>query len=224
MKEQRKGAALSQKHVVIPPPNMQVAEFTIIGTSPYVQHKFGAKAKAELKAQQEAGSKGRKGKKKEPKDFKLMYEEAQHKLPDGSWGISAAGLRTACIDACRLCGFKMTVAKMSVFFEEDGFDVDDATPLIRITKGKPSYFESHVRLATGTIDLHARPMWAPGWEAKVRVRFDADQFSLEDVANLLSRVGAQVGIGEGRPYSKNSAGQGWGLFRIADKKEGKKKR
>jgi hypothetical protein len=43
-----------------------------------------------------------------------------------------------------------------------------------------------------------------------------DQFTPEDVANLMARVGMQVGIGEGRPDSKNSAGMGWGLFKIAD--------
>ena len=47
------------------------------------------------------------------------------------------------------------------------------------------------------------------------IRWDADQFTLDDVTNLLSRVGLQVGIGEGRPDSKNSAGMGWGLFEIA---------
>jgi hypothetical protein len=41
-----------------------------------------------------------------------------------------------------------------------------------------------------------------------------DQFTHQDVANLMTRVGLQVGLGEGRPDSKNSAGMGWGLFQI----------
>jgi ribosomal protein S17 len=41
-----------------------------------------------------------------------------------------------------------------------------------------------------------------------------DQFKVQDVANLLSRVGEQVGICEGRPDSKNSAGMGWGTFQV----------
>ena len=57
------------------------------------------------------------------------------------------------------------------------------------------------------------------WKAKLKIRFDADQFSLEDVTNLLSRVGQQVGIGEGRPDSKHSAGMGWGLFIIENTKD-----
>jgi ribosomal protein S17 len=52
------------------------------------------------------------------------------------------------------------------------------------------------------------------WSAKVKIRWDADQFTVEDVSNLLARVGQQVGIGEGRPDSKNSAGMGWGTFDV----------
>jgi hypothetical protein len=46
------------------------------------------------------------------------------------------------------------------------------------------------------------------------LRWDADQFSVNDVMNLLSRAGVQVGIGEGRPFSKNSNGMGWGTWEV----------
>jgi len=53
----------------------------------------------------------------------------------------------------------------------------------------------------------------------VRIRFDQDTFSLQDVVNLLSRAGMQVGIGEGRPASKKSkCGMGWGMFRVKGEK------
>jgi hypothetical protein len=120
------------------------------------------------------------------------------------------------IDCCRLVGFKMTITKMTVFAEADGYDCTDGTPLVRITKGEPEYNEMPVRLASGVCDIHPRPMWRPGWEAIVRIRYDADQFTLMDITNLLMRVGMQSGIGEGRPFSKNSNGMGWGLFTIAN--------
>jgi hypothetical protein len=112
----------------------------------------------------------------------------------------------------------MTRAKMSLFVAADGFDKLDGTPLVRITKGKPHYVEHAVRNATGVADIRARPMWDEGWEADVTLTWDSDQFTQADVANLLLRSGMQVGIGEGRPDSKNSAGMGWGLFQL---KEGK---
>ena len=120
------------------------------------------------------------------------------------------------ISACKLVGFHMTKAKLAVTIEPDGFDRTDASPLVKITKGERQEFTVPVRLANGSVDLRPRPKWDPGWQAVVRVKFDMDQFSLKDVANLLHRVGAQVGIGEGRNDSKKSNGQGWGAFRILE--------
>ena len=71
-----------------------------------------------------------------------------------------------------------------------------------------------VRNATGVADIRVRPMWRE-WAADVKVSYDADQFTLQDVTNLMQRVGMQVGIGEGRPDSRDSAGLGWGTFVLA---------
>jgi hypothetical protein len=52
------------------------------------------------------------------------------------------------------------------------------------------------------------------WAARLRVRYDTQQFKMVDVLNLVSRCGLQVGIGAGRPDSKASAGCGFGLFQV----------
>lgn len=201
------------KQLTIKAPHFQVATFTIRGTSPYVQNKFSSKARDIMRAAQEAGDTRKKDRKKEAKDFQECYELAMHRSSEGWCGIPASGLRAALVSACKACGFAMTRAKLSVFVQQDGVDADDATPLVRITKGEPAPIEHLVRVQQ-TADIRVRPMWAPGWEAQVRIRFDADQFTLEDVANLLMRVGLQVGVGEGRPDSRTSAGMGWGLFEL----------
>jgi len=121
------------------------------------------------------------------------------------------------ISACRLVGFKMTLAKLSVFVLADGVDAaEPQIPLIRIY-GDPVKQEDMARVETGQPYVTVRAAYHQ-WSAKIRIRYDADQFTLDDVANLMSRVGMQVGIGEGRPDSKNSAGMGWGLFTIEEKK------
>ncbi|MBE3134790.1 MAG: hypothetical protein IMZ55_15075, partial [Acidobacteria bacterium] len=181
-----------------------------------VQNKFSNKARDTMKAKQEAGQQAKKGKAREAKDFELCYQGAMHKSREGWCGIPAGAFRNAMISACRMVGYQMTRAKLSVFAEADGFDVDDGTPLVKITKGAPHYHEMAVRNESGVCDIRARPMW-DSWECKLRVRFDADQFSLSDVSNLLMRAGMQVGVGEGRPDSKSSAGMGWGVFTISDK-------
>lgn len=200
----------------IPAPNFQVAEFTIIGTAPLIGNKFSARARAEMRKIMEAGSTAKKGKKREGKDFERCYKEAIHRSSDGWAGIPAPAIRNAMISACKIVGFFMSRAKLMVFALEDGFDEEDGTPLIRITKGEPQYAEHFVRNESGVVDLRPRPMWQPGWEANVRIRFDADQFTLPDVANLLARAGLQVGIGAGRHDSAKSNGMGWGTFTIKE--------
>lgn len=207
-------ATYGEKHLAIPAPNFRVASFTIQGTAPLVGNKFSARAMAEMKAKQEEGSTAKKGKKRDPKNFEQCYSETIHRAPAGWCGIPAPAFRNSMISACKVCGYAMTRAKLSVFVLADGNDKDDGTPLVKITKGKPEYSEHFVRNESGVCDIRPRPMWPAGWEAVVRVQFDADQFTLDDVANLLARAGIQVGIGAGRPDSRESNGMGWGLFTI----------
>lgn len=202
--------------IEIKPPNFKTIEVGIIGTAPLVLNKFSHKAKEMMKAKQEAGSQAKKKKEREPKNFNANYEAAKYVSKDGWLGTPAPSFRNAMISACRLVGFTMTIAKLAVFIEADGFDKDDGTPLVKIATGEPRYHESMVRNETGVADIRARPMWEE-WTVNLRVRFDADMFSEADVVNLLARAGAQVGIGEGRPGSKNSNGMGWGTYRLAEK-------
>lgn len=197
----------------IAPPKIHVLKLKIRGNAPLVMNKFSQKARQQIRDKQASGSVANKGKKRDAKDFDLAYEQAKHISLEGWCGIPAAAFRAAMISACRLIGFKMTIAKMSVFIIADGFDADDGTPLVKITKGKPRKVEHCVRNATGVVDLRARPMWDE-WEAEVTLKYDGDQFTGNDVTNLLSRVGLQVGLCEGRPDSKASCGQGWGTFDV----------
>ena len=198
--------------VTIKAPNFRIATFRIVGTAPYVQAKFSAKAKEQMRIKMASGTRSKKGQARQPRDFEADYKAAMHLSREGWAGIPAGSFRQACISACRLVGFKMTLAKLGLFIEADGFDADEGTPLVHL-HGKPRMHEQHVRNATGVVDLRVRPMWEQ-WHADLRIRWDADLFSATDILNLLSRVGQQVGIGEGRPDSRQSAGQGWGLFTV----------
>ncbi len=195
-------------------PNMRIAEIKIRGDSPMVQNAFGKTALADMKWGMEHPKEkaSKKGKMREPKDFQRLFEESKHVSTEGWIGIPAAAFRGAMIRACSLVDMKMTMAKMVVFIHADGFDAVSGMPLVRITKGQPKYVEHYAPNANGAPDIRARPMFDPGWEAKVRVRYDADQFTEQDVCNLMARVGFQVGVGAGRPCSVNSPGCGWGTF------------
>jgi len=209
-----------KKVVTIAPPAFQWAELRIKGTAPLVINNFSQKGRIEMLAKHMEGSKSMKGVKREPKNPEALFNGARHLSREGWDGIPANSFRNALISACRLVGFKMTIAKLSLFIEEDGRDVSDGTPLVKITSGKPHRCDLPVKNDDGSIDIRVRPMW-DDWTATVRVRYDSEMFSVEDVTNLLARVGMQVGLCEGRPDSKNSAGMGWGLFEIvSDSKKG----
>ena len=198
--------------VSITAPKIVTAEFRIVGTAPYVQLRFSEKAMNAMRTKMEAGSQANKKKAKEARDFDEDFRQALHVSDEGWPGIPASAFRNAMISACRLVGFKMTLAKLSVFILPDGFDRVDGVPLIKI-EGTPEPHIMHARNATGVCDLRVRAKYLP-WAATVRVQYDADQFTATDAANLMNRVGTQVGIGEGRPDSKASAGMGWGTFRL----------
>lgn len=202
-----------KESITISEPKFERLKFSLVGNAPLMQARFSAKAMQAMKAKHIAGSTASKGKKREPRDFNADFEGAKHIATEGWCGLPAAAIRSACIDVCRMVGFKMTHAKMSVFVEADGIDIVDGAPLVRICADEPEAVEMATRNATGVTDIRIRPMWRK-WKLSPILRYDADQFTRKDVENLMKRAGIQVGIGEGRPYSKSSNGLGFGTWDV----------
>lgn len=208
-------AGTREETVTIRPPNFGRAVFEIKGLAPLVIHRFSAKLKNQMKAKMEMGGPARSKRVRESKDFDQAFEESRYVSRDGWDGFHAGALRAAMISACRLVGFKMTIGKLSIFIEADGWDKEEPQiPLIRIY-GQAVKQEDMARVETGQPYVTVRAAYH-NWTAKPRIRWDLDQFTVGDVSNLLSRVGLQTGICEGRPDSKNSTGMGWGLFEIVN--------
>ena len=227
MSKKAEPATTTAEAITIPPPNIRVLKVFIQGTAPFVQNRFSKKSIDQMKEKMKAGSTASKGKKRDPRDFDEDFKQAMHLSEEGWYGIPAPAFRAACIDACRMVGFKMTHAKMSVFIKADGLDALDGTPLVRLLSGdpekltarlpieEPEVAEHPVRNATGVADIRIRPMWR-NWGVNLTVEYNGDQFTATDVINLLRHAGGSVGVGEGRPYSKSSNGMGWGTFDVFD--------
>lgn len=199
---------------VIKAPNIVRTTIRIKGTAPFVQNKFSHKARMKMMEAMATPAAAKKGKSaRDPRNYDDDFIQAQHMAVAGWNGIPCPAFRAAMIDACRTVGMVMTKAKMSVFILPDGFDKDDGTPLVKLIAGTPERMESLVRNDNGGADIRIRPMWRE-WEADVTVEYDEDMITGESVINLLDRAGRQVGVGEGRPFSKNSVGQGWGTFAV----------
>lgn len=188
-------------------PDIRTAIFQIIGTAPLVQHRFSQKAATMMREKQAAGSVAKKGSKKPPRDFEADYHESYYRSVEGWYGMPVGAFRSALIRACSLVDFKMTLARVSIFVEADGYDKDGVTQLVRID-GEPQKLEQCLRNDNGGADIRVRTMFQK-WGLTLRVKFDADQFTVTDVANLLARVGLQVGVGESM-----GNGCGWGTFEL----------
>ena len=206
-------ATKQTKTVTITAPKFQTAVFEIKGIVPLVIHRFPQKIGEQLLQKMEAGKAASSKKNREAKDSNETYNAARYISQEGWDGFHAVAIRAAMVSACRLVGFKMTLAKMSVFVEQDGWDAKaPQIPLIRIY-GKPQRQDDVARVDTGQPYITIRAAYHD-WSAKVKIRWDTDQFTSDDIYNLLYRVGMQVGIGEGRADSKKSVGMGWGFFEI----------
>lgn len=205
-------AVEKREEIVISAPRMEVATFDVYGTSPYVQLRFSEKPIDDIMEKQKQGSAGKNKKRREPRNFERDYEASMYEATEGWRGIPCASFRNAMISACRLVDYKMTIAKMSIFVLPDGIDKAKGRPLVRIY-GNHEMNIDNVRNFSGVLDLRSRAMWRE-WSLKLRVQYDADQFSLQSVTNLLRRAGIQVGVGEGRHDSRKSCGMGYGCFDV----------
>jgi hypothetical protein len=210
--------AQASAHVTIKAPNMRIGEFRICGTAPLVIHRFSQKVKEEFLRKMETGKAASSKKNREAEAHEDKFNAARYIAKEGWDGFHASAIRNAAISACRLVGFKMTLAKLSIFTVQDGWDkIEPQIPLVRILDCKPVLQTDVARVETGQAYVTIRPAYHD-WKAKLRIKWDADQFTLDDIAALVQRIGCQVGIGEGRPDSKNSAGMGWGTFELEGKK------
>jgi hypothetical protein len=202
---------------VIQPGNFVRITIRIQSTAPYVQEAFSGKAKAQMMAAMSTPRAEKKGKAaRPPRNFDEDFTSAQHLSVAGWVGLPCAAFREAMVDACRTVNLPMTKAKVAITrIEADGFDAVSGQPLIKLQAGAPERTEMLVRNDNGSADIRIRPMWRE-WRADVTIEFDADMITAESIVNLLDRAGRQIGIGGGRPFSKNSCGQGWGTFSVVE--------
>lgn len=160
--------------IQIKAPNFGKAVFTITGTAPLVIHRFSSKVKNQMLQKMEEGKSAGSKKNREAKDSDQTFNEARYVSTDGWDGFNAAAIRNAMISACRLVGFKMTLAKMSVFVEADGWDATEPQiPLVRIY-GKPVRQDDMARVETGQPYVTIRAAYHQ-WSAKLTIRWDKSE-------------------------------------------------
>lgn len=193
--------------VEIKPLNIQRIEVEIIGETELITHRWSDKAKQMmLDKQMKKAKSGRAA-----KDPEQDYQDSMYRLDDRRYGFPAAGFKAAIVGACRMFeGLPMTKAKIAIRVDgEINRQGENLTEII----GQPRMREDMVRLETGVADIRYRAGFWP-WSTKLRITFNADVISLEQLYNLIDAAGFG-GVGEWRPSAPKSATGSYGCFRVA---------
>jgi len=140
---------------------------------------------------------------KEERNPEQEFKDSMYYMPGSSpksknpkYGLVAAGFKKAMVRAAKpIDGIAMTDVQQNIFV------YDEADGLVPIKCSKPRMREDIVSIGKGTgktPDLRYRGEYKD-WSAKLRIRYNADFFTSEEVLNLLSHAGLSVGWGEMRP-------------------------
>jgi hypothetical protein len=186
----------------LPRPNIQTLDVTLIGDAPLIVHKWSEKAKKQIRDKQTGKATAGKEKKDPDQDFK----DSLHMTPDGKHGFPVIGIKAAAVTACTSIGAITKVAARQAFHIDGEYAI--------IQGAKPTMREDMVRVGMGTADIRYRGQYWP-WYTTVRIRFNANLLSAEQILNLLNTAGFAVGIGEWRPERDGQHG----LFHVATEQE-----
>lgn len=193
---------MSTEQVKIKPVNTKRAVLKIEGLSPLIQHNWSEKALQEMR-DKHAGKKSKDRSMREPEQ---EFEAAAYKTAQGNPGIPVSALKAAIIGAAHKdLGVEKTLVRKALFIP-----CDDPNGILEMECSEPLMREDYVRVGQGSTDLRYRPEFRE-WSVEFIVEHDADLLTLNDIANLISRAGFGVGIGEMRP----ERGGEHGRFQVA---------
>jgi hypothetical protein len=220
----------SSKSGIVTIPGIKTEHLTtlIIGTAPMICHKFSEKLRKQIldKHMGEASA-GR-----EKKDPFGNFDAARYRLPDGSDGVPAGGVKAAIVDGFgKDAGVFISKAKGGIRVIPD----DIGTNLVRVyhrsnpDKSDIMFFdrispkeyaiapilrEDVVRNESGVVDIRHRPMYMP-WAMKIHVEYMPEIASMKQVLQAIARSGFTIGLCEWRPASKQSKSGSYGTWRLA---------
>lgn len=185
--------------IEIRPPNVETVLVKIVGDTPLIVHQFAEKSKKEMRDKQAKKAK----KKRDIRDPDKEYEQAKYKLPNGKDGFPALAIKQAIVGSARFVDdLPMTILRGTVFVMTD----DMESGLVAIKCKKEKMVEDIVRVGMGSSDFRYRPYYYD-WSIDLRIKYDKDVLSLEQLLNLLTRAGLSQGLGDWRPERDGQNGQ-----------------
>jgi hypothetical protein len=193
--------------ITLKPINKKLVTFTIVGTSPMVQHNWSSKAKKMMR-DKKTGASG-KTKNREACVPEHEMQEATYLTENGEYAIPAMAFKTALISAAhRDIGIEKTMLRKSFFIE-----CTDSKGCMPIECTQPIMREDMVRVGAGSADLRWRPEFSE-WSCKITATINADNLPIEALINLVNIAGFGVGLCEMRPEK----GKDFGRFEVDETK------
>lgn len=200
--------------MTIPGIRVETMQTLIIGTAILVVHNFNAKMRGKMEDKQA----GRAGGAREAKIAEDLFQGARYRLPDGSDGIPAGGIKACIVSGARgEVSATMTSSKGAISVLPD----DAVTNLVRIlaTEDQPTMRGPDVcRNATGVADIRYRPQYMP-WGMLLRIEYLPSLISASQLLQMIAHAGRAEGLCEWRPGSPKSKSGQWGVFRLANEEE-----
>lgn len=223
-------AAKKQETIQVLAPDIGKLRITIKGTGDgLIVHRFGEKAKEQLRLQgMPASAKPKKGPRKPDESFRDAMYVIEKNAPDNRYGET--GINPKFDKRKHLHGFPANAIKGAMVTAATDLDIFKTTirrnifvhgthgDLLEIkAESEPVMREDIVRLSgvSRAPDLRYRPHYE-GWSIVFAVTFNRAVVTKEAVVNLLAHAGIFVGLAERRPEKE---GNTYGTFEVTKVEE-----
>jgi hypothetical protein len=192
-KKVRAEESIGEREVAIVPIKFGILQFTLVGKTDLLSNQFSKKNRDQILGIQTGDPKERK-----KRDPAKEVEDAKYKLADGRCAFPAAAFKKAMVEAAPyLEGMDKKLVKGSIQIQGE---------LIPLKYKKQIVNESLVTLGSGSKDLRFRPQFQ-GWSVELWIKYNRQQITSQQIANLLNLAGFHIGVGDWRPQRSGSYGQ-----------------
>lgn len=182
--------------------NLQEITIPVVGTTPLLMDKMPEATIIGILEKQTGISKGNK---KAKRDIHKEVGEAVHVTNRGQVGFPASGFKRGMMEATSFVGDKMFSKKLvsgsvRIINSEDGL-----IPIIFKKRDTLKHVIGH--------NMKFTPQFH-GWSCELRILYDANNISAQDIVTLVNYAGFYSGIGAWRPKCRDGGSGEYGAYSV----------
>ena len=197
--------------IFIPAPDIRGLVLSLRGTAALIVHRFGDKAKKQMRGKRGKEATRTAKETKGPAEIAEDIAQCHYAVlgnegmspAEGRFGVTSISVKSAAVRAASMnTDMTMTETRMKFFV------TGEVCP-VRCRSIEPR--EDAVRVGRGLADLRYRPYYMD-WETEVGIRYDANLISRNQIVNLFTLAGSNVGVGDWRP---EKSGNNYGTWQVS---------